>query len=120
MNHVATKTALCVIQDSPDLITHSTMFKISAAILAAIVPPGILNTITGGAVLAQAMPDLNGLERFGLAGIGLAAAWFFLRLMLASHTKALGDKDAELLRLQRIADEKDKRIRELEDKLLGR
>ena len=69
-------------------------------------------------MLAQAFPDLNGLERFGLAGVGLAAAWFFLKLALASHTKALADKDAELVRLQNIATEKDKRIRELEDRLL--
>jgi len=119
MQHAsAAKQALCVIQDNPDWISHTTMFKLCASVFCAIVPPGILNTITGGALLAQVFPDLNGLERFGLAGLGLGAAWFFLKLALASHTKALADKDAELVRLQRVTDEKDKRIRELEDKLL--
>jgi hypothetical protein len=117
-NHA--KEAVVMLSESPDLIAHSTMFKFSASVFCAIVPPGIVNTATGGRLLAQAFPDLNGLERFGLAGIGLAAAWFFLKLALTSHAKALSDKDAELLRLQRVADEKDKRIRELEDKLLSR
>jgi hypothetical protein len=114
------KQAAVTLAESSELISSSFVFKLSATVFAAILPPGIINTVTGGRFLAQAFPDLNGLERFGLAGLGLAAAWFFLNLMLKSHNKALADKDAELTRLQQVVEKKDDRIKELEDKLSGK
>lgn len=116
----AKQAAILLSDQGGEWISSSSMFKIFASIFCAILPPGIVNTVTGGRLLAQAFPDLNGLERFGLAGFGMAAAWFFLKLALASHAKAISDKDTELARLQRVAEEKDKRIRELEDRILGK
>ncbi len=114
MNHVET---IGQVVDS-HMISHDASFRLCSGILAVILPPGIINTVTGGYLLAQALPELNGVERFGIAGIGFAAALFFYRQMTKSHDKAMSDKDAELTRRGLVLDAKDLRIKELTDELM--